>query len=80
MHTFTYLFLTVWVLVAVYRLLLAVVSQGYSLDVVCGLLLLWSTGLRACGLSCPKACGIFLDRGLNPCTLHCRQIRNHWTT
>ena len=49
------------------------------------LLLLQSTGSRACGfqqlqragsvvvahrLSCPEACGIFLDQGLNPCLLH----------
>ena len=32
------------------------------------------------GLSCPKALGIFLAQGSNPCPLHCRQILNHWTT
>ena len=33
---------------------------------------LWSTGsvVVAHGLSCPSACGIFLDQGLNPCLLH----------
>ena len=49
------------------------------------LLMLWSTGSRACrlqylkhagsgvvvhGLSCPMACGIFLDQRLNLCLLH----------
>ena len=24
------------------------------------------------GLSCPTACGIFLDQGSNPCPLHCK--------
>ena len=48
-------------------------------------LMLWSTGSRACrlqylkhagsgvvvhGLSCPMACGIFLDQRLNLCLLH----------
>ena len=28
------------------------------------------------GFSCPEACGIFLDQGLNPCPLHW----HHWTT
>ena len=32
------------------------------------------------GLSCPMACGIFLDQGSNPCPLHCRQILIHWAT
>ena len=47
---------------------------GFSLQ---GLLWLQSTGFRhvgsivvACGLSCPMACGIFLDQGSNPCPLH----------
>ena len=30
------------------------------------------------GLSCPKACGIFPDQGLNPCTG--KEILYHWTT
>ena len=40
-------------------------------------LLLQGTGSRCAGsvvttlgLSCPTACGIFLDQGLNPCPLH----------
>ena len=31
-----------------------------------------STGSVAHGLSCPVACGIFLDQGSNPCPLHWR--------
>ena len=44
---------------------------GFSLQ---WLLLLQSTGSRAVAhrLSCSTACGIFLDQGLNPCTLHCK--------
>ena len=30
--------------------------------------------------SCPMACGIFLDWGLNPYPLHWRWILNHSTT
>ena len=29
-------------------------------------------GIAAHGLSCPGACGIFLDQGSNPCPLHCK--------
>ena len=32
------------------------------------------------GLSCSVPCGIFLDQGLNLCSLHWRQILNHWAT
>ena len=62
---------------------LVAVSGGFSLAVVCGLLLLLSMcsgvgGLQeysssllvACGLSCSEACGISPDRELNPCPLH----------
>ena len=65
---------------------LFVASGGYSLVVVRGLLLwqllLWSMGSRTPGLystgsiavvnqlSCSAACGIFPDRGSNPCLLH----------
>ena len=51
--------------------------QGFSLVVVQGfslrwLLLLQSTGsvVVAHGFSCPTACGIFPDQGLNLCLLH----------
>ena len=30
----------------------------------------WASVIVAPGLSCPVACGIFLDLGLNPCPLH----------
>ena len=35
-----------------------------------GLLLLRSTGSRACKFSCPVACGIFPEQESNPCPLH----------
>ena len=46
------------------------------------LLLSGSTGsaVVACRLSCSKACGIFLDQGSDPCTLHGRWIPIHYTT
>ena len=71
---------------AVLGLSLVVVSGSCSLVVVCGLLTvltsfivdnrLKSTGpvVMVQGLSCPVACGILLDQGLNPGLLHCRQI------
>ena len=48
--------------------------MGLVFTVVSGLLIavasLVDHGLRAHRLSCPMACGIFPDRGLNPCPLH----------
>ena len=46
-----------------------------SLVVVCGLLLVVASlvterRLRARGLRCPTACGIFPNQGSNPCPLH----------
>ena len=41
----------------------------------CSSFLLQSTGsavVVANDFSCPVACGIFLDQGLNPCPLHCK--------
>ena len=37
---------------------------------------LWSTGAAvvAHGLSCPAACGLFLDQGLNPNLLHWQAV------
>ena len=32
------------------------------------------------GLSCPVACGIFSDQGLNLCPLHWQVNINHWAT
>ena len=56
-------------------------SRSYSLS--------WSVGFFSCyramgsvivmpGLSCPKACAIFPDQGLNPCIG--KGILYHWTT
>lgn len=39
-----------------------------------------SMGSRAYHLSCPEACGIFLDQELNPCPLHWQAVLNHWAT
>ena len=48
------------------------------------ILVLWSMGSRVQAsvvveheLSCPVACGIFLDLGLNPCPFIGRQILNN---
>ena len=67
------------------RLSLDRMSGGYSPVAVCGLLIVLASlvvehGLSGAGasvvlvhrLSCPKACGIFLDQGLNLCPLHCK--------
>ena len=32
----------------------------------------WSSVVVAHGLTCPAACGIFLDQGSNPCLLYCQ--------
>ena len=67
---------------AVHGLSLLAASRGCFLLHCTGLslrwlLLLWNTGSRAWtsvvtvhGCSCPVACEIFLDQGLNPCPLH----------
>ena len=73
LELFAYFWLP-WVFVAAHGLPLVVVSGGYCLLQCPGFLLWWllllqSTGSRACGLSCSLACGIFLDQGLNPCPL-----------
>ena len=52
-------------LVAVRELLLAVASLVQH-----GLKRAWASVVVALGLSCPTACGIFLDQGLNLCPLH----------
>ena len=61
---------------------LVAASGGYYLDVVLGLLIALASlvaeqipGLQGSvvvvhGLSCPAACAIFLDQGLNQCPLH----------
>ena len=62
---------------AVRRLSLVAVSKSYSFLHCMGfslwwLMLLWSkvSVVVAHRLSCPSACGIFLDEGWNPCPLH----------
>ena len=44
-------------------------SEGFSRVVVPGLML-QSSSSRDHMLSCPRACGIFLKQGLNPCPMH----------
>ena len=93
---FTYLFIyfwLCWVFVSVPGLSPVVVSGAHSSSRCVGLSLsrplpLWSTGSRRAGsvvvahcLSCSTACGIFPEKGSNPC-VPCigRQILNHCTT
>ena len=70
-----------WVFGAVCRHSLVVVSGGYSLIAVLGLLIaeasfaaehcLWSMGLVVVhGFSCSETCGIFSNQGSDPCPLH----------
>ena len=66
-----------WVFVAASGLSLVAASGAYSLVVVCGPLIVvaspfgsWALGVVMPGLSCPTACGIFLDQGISPCPLH----------
>ena len=80
-YLFIYLWLC-WVFVSVRGLSLVVASGGHSSSRCAGLslsrsLLLRSTGSRragsvivAHGPSCSAACGIFPDKGSNPCPLH----------
>ena len=82
---FIYLFIyfwLCWVFVSVGGLSLVAASGGHSSSRCVGLSLSWplllrSTGSRragsvavAHGPSCSTACGIFPDRGTNPCPLH----------
>ena len=66
---------------------LVLVSRGYPPVAIHGLLIevislleeAWALGARtslvvAQGLSCSEVCGIFLDRGSNPCPLHFWQV------
>ena len=80
-YLFIYFWLC-WVFVSVRGLSLVVASRGHSSSRCAGLSLSWplllqSTGSRragsavvAHGPSCSAACGIFPDRGSNPCPLH----------
>ena len=63
---------------------LVAVSKIYSW---CSGFSLWSMGSSHVGLvavlhglSCPMACGIFLDQESNLCPLHWQVILYHWTT
>ena len=79
---FIFYFWLCWVFVSVRGLSLVVASGGHSSSWCAGLSLSWplllrSTGSRragsvvvAHGPSCSVACGIFPDRGSNPCPLH----------
>ena len=82
-HVFLFfIFWLCWVFVSVQGLSLVAVSGGHSSSRCAGLslsrpLLLRSTGSRCAGSvvvahgpSCSVACGIFPDRGSNPCPLH----------
>ena len=57
---------------------LGVVSRGSSVAVVASLAEehrlqgMWAAAVVAHGLSCPMACGIFLEQGLDPCPLPCQ--------
>ena len=71
-----------WAFVAAHSLPLAAANRGYSLVAVQRLLVAAASRCRAWALvtwasvvlafrpSCPTACGIFLDQGLNLCPLH----------
>ena len=61
-HQYHFLFFQFWfhwVYVTVCRLSIVTESRGYSPGV-------------EYGLSCPEACGIFLDQGSDWCPLHCK--------
>ena len=86
-------YLFIWVFFAGPRLLLVAESRGYSLAVVCGLLVAVASlgvehGLQgtqasavvAQQLSCPVACGIFRDQRSTHVSCIGRRIFNHWTT
>ena len=83
------LFIFGWVFLPMGGLSLVEESWGYSSLWCPGFSLLWflfvehrllsmGAGVVAHGLSCPEACGIFPDQGLNPCPLHW-WILKHWT-
>ena len=80
---FLFYFWLLWVFIAACGLSLVEGSRGYSLVVMCGLLIdvafvIAEPQARGCvgsvvvahGFSCPEAYGIFLDQRLNPCPLH----------
>ena len=73
-----------WIFLALYRLSLIAVSRGHSLVALCRLLILSITssryvgsGVVVHGLSCSKACLIFLQKESNACPHLGRQILYH---
>ena len=82
---FIYHFSLCWAFVAANGRSLVVVSGGFSLAEVCGFLTavappgaerglcgVWASVAVAHGLSCPVACRLLPDQGLNSCPLHWR--------
>ena len=75
LHWFVWIFSSCseWKLlfVALHGLLIAVASLVIGSQ-ACGLQELWCTGsvIIVHGLSCSVACGMFPDKGLNPCPSH----------
>lgn len=41
---------------------------------------MWASVVVVHRLGCPVACAVFLDQGLNPCSLHWCSIFSYWTT
>lgn len=88
---FVYLWL-LWVFIAMCRLFLVVTSKGYTVVVMCGLLIAeaslvaedrlsnLASVVMVHWLSCPRASGIFLYQGSNCVSCIGRQILNLWTT
>ena len=79
-HSFIYFWLC-WVFIAACSLSLVVVSGGYSLVMVLGLLIVVASLVSVHGLSCPSAWRIFPDqRDQNHVPHIGRQILNQWNT
>ena len=80
-----------WIFIAVCRLFLVVTSRGYTVVVMCGLLIAEASLVAEDRLSslasvvavhwlhCPRACGIFLYQGSNRVPCIGRRILNLWT-
>ena len=90
-HLFIYLWL-LWVFIAMCRLFLVVTRKGYTVVVMCGLLIAKASLVAEDRLSnlasvvmvhwlcCPRACGIFLYQGSKCVSCIGRQILKLWTT
>ena len=57
-------------LVAAHRLIITVASLLVEHGLLVEHVVMGASIVVAHGLICPKACGIFLDQGWNPCPLH----------